>query len=166
MRIVCAHMYKSKLFAIITSVLVLGVSCAAYAQTHIDPPTVVVTKPVQPVSSIAPSGALRVPFTHVDLTARGTDIIINDITVVRTGMVDDSAFDDILLLDSDGEVLGEGSLDEEHTVHFTDPIYISRDRTMHLTVAANMADDLGEFDGQISSFTITNISASGYIKVK
>lgn len=159
-------MYKSKSFAIIISVLVLGVSCAAYAQTHIDPPTLVVTKPVQPVSSIAPSGALRVPFTNVDLTARGTDIIISEIVVVRTGMVDDRAFDDILLLDSDGEVLGEGSLDEDHTVSFTDQIYIPRDTTVRLTVAANMADDLGEFDGQISSFAITSISASGYIKVK
>jgi len=106
-----------------------------------------------------------VPFTNVDLTARGTDIIVNDVTVVRTGIADDEAFDDILLLNSNGEEVGEGSLDDDHTVHFTDPIYIRRNTTLRLTVAANMIDDLSEFEGQIPSFTITNISASGYLKL-
>lgn len=157
-------MNKSKWFAIVISVFVLSVAYVAYAQTF-DPSSLVVTKPVQPVNSIAPAGALHVPFTNVDLTARGTDIIVNDITVVRTGVADDEAFDDILLLDSNGEEVGSGSLDDDHTVHFTDPIYIPRNTTLRLTVAANMVDDLSEFEGQIPSFTITNISASGYLKL-
>lgn len=160
-------MDKSKSFAIITSVLILSIAYVAYAQTSqtFAPSSLVVTKPVQPVSGIAPAGALHVPFTNVDLTARGTDIIVNDITIVRTGVADDEAFDDILLLNPDGEEVGEGSLDDDHMVHFTDPIYIPRNTTLRLTVAANMVDDLEEFEGQIPSFTIMNISASGYLRL-
>ncbi|MBI2029991.1 hypothetical protein HYT05_00020 [Candidatus Kaiserbacteria bacterium] len=159
-------MNKSKSFAIIISVLFAGGSCVAYAQTSFDPPTIIVTKPVQPVSGIVPSGALHVPFTNVDLTARGTDIVVNDITVVQTGPADDRAVDEVLLLDSNGEVLGDGSLDDEHTIHFSDPIYLPRDTTLHLTVAVNTSDDLDEFDGQVLTFAVTSISASGYIAVK
>ena len=92
-------------------------------------------------------------------------MIVDDITVVKSGASDDDAFDDILLLGSNGEEVGEGSLDDDKTVHFTDPIYIPRDTTLRLTVAANMADDLTDFDGQIASFTITNITAHGYVPV-
>jgi len=159
-------MSKRKLFAIIISVPILSASCIAYAQTnHVDPPGLVVTTPIQPQSAIVPSGALHVPFTTVDLTARGTDIIIDSITVVKSGASDNEAFDDILLLDSNGEVVSEGSLDDDNTVHFTDPIYIPRDTTLRLTVATNMTEDLTDFDGQIASFTITNIAAHGYIPV-
>lgn len=160
------HMNKSKSFAIIISVLFAGVSCVAYAQTSFDPPALVVTKPVQPVSGIVPSGALHVPFTNVDLTARGTDIIVHDITVVRTGPADDRAVDEVLLLDPNGEVLGDGSLDDEHAIHFSGPIYITRDTTLRLTVAANISEELDEFDGQVLTLAVTSISASGYIAVK
>ena len=159
-------MNKSKWFAIIISAFVLSTACIAYAQTSFDPPTLVVTKPAQPISGIAPAGALHVPFTTVDLTARGSDIIVDDITVERIGAADDEAFEDILLVSSDGEVIDEGSLDDEHIVHFTEPIYITRNTALRLTVAANMAESLEEFDGHIPSFTIIGISASGYIKVK
>ena len=159
-------MNKSKWFAVVISTLVLSVSCVAYAQTYFDPPTLVVTKPVQPVSSIAPTGALHVRFTNADLTARGADIIVDDITVVKSGASDDEAFDDIVLINSEGEELGSGSLDDDHTVHFIDPIYIPRNTTLRVTVAANMVDDLTGFDGQVASFTITNIAAHGYIKVQ
>lgn len=166
-------MNKSKWFALIISILLLSGTYVAYAQTqnqnqnqnHFERSTLVITNPKQPVSSIAPSGALHVPFTKVDLTARGTDIIVNEITVVRTGPADDGAFDEILLLDSNGEELGDGSLDDEHTVHFTEAIYIPRDTTVHLIVAANMVEDLAEFAGQASSFTITDIQASGFLPV-
>lgn len=160
-------MNKSKWFALIISILLLSGTYVAYAQAQnlFERSTLVVTNPKQPASSIAPSGALHVPFTKVDLTARGTDIIVNEITVVRSGPADEEAFDEILLLDSNGEELGSGSFDGEHTIHFTDAIYIPRDTTLHLTVAANMVEDLEEFAGQASSFTITAIQASGFLPV-
>lgn len=160
-------MNKSKWFALIfVSIPLLAFALVTYAaEIYYDLPTLVVTKPAQPVSAIAPSGALHVPFTRADLTARGGDIIVEDITVVKNGPSDDEAFEDIVLLDSEGEELGEGSLDDEHTIHFTGPIYIPRNTTLRLTVAANIVEDLEEFEGQISSFTITDIKASGVIPV-
>lgn len=161
------HMNKSKLFAFIISVPIISIAYVAYAQTtYYDLPSLVITNPGQPASSIAPAGALHVPFTRVDLSARGGDIIVSEITVQRAGPADDEAFDDIVLLDGDGEELGEDSLDDEHTVRFTDPIHIPRNTTVQLTVAANMAEDLTEFEGQMSSFIITDIKASGYVPVQ
>lgn len=166
-RIVCAHMSKSKWFAIILSVPIIGISCIAYAQTtYYDLPSLTITNPGQPASSIAPSGALHVPFTRMNLTAHGGDIVVSEITVQRVGPTDDEAFDDIVLLDGDGEELGSDSLDDDHIVRFSDPIHIPRNTTVQLTVAANMAEDLTEFDGQMSYFMITDIKASGYLPVQ
>ncbi|MBY0473177.1 hypothetical protein K2Q00_02745 [Patescibacteria group bacterium] len=150
-------MNKSKLFAIIISSVVLGTAGIVYAQTYsahgAGSPVLEITKPAQPVSSIAPIGAQRVPFTKVDLTARGTDIQVDEITVIQTGFANDDALEDILFLDSDGEEI-------------TVPIVIPVGTTLHLTVAANIADDAEEFAGQAPSLTITNISASGIIYLK
>ncbi|TAJ15832.1 hypothetical protein EPO56_00720 [Patescibacteria group bacterium] len=160
-------MNKSKWFALVFGILLLSGGYATYARTqnHFERSRLIVTNPVQHISNIAPQGALHVPFTKVNLTARGTDIIVNKITVVRTGPADDGAFEDIVLLNSEGEVLGDGSLDGEHTVHFSEPIYIPRNTTIRLTVAANMAEDLAEFEGQISALVITDIQASGFLPV-
>lgn len=145
---------------------VISISFAAYAQTtYFDPPSLVITNPGQPAASLALSGALRVPFTRVDLTARGADIIVTEIAVQRVGPIDDEAFDEILLLDGDGEELGSDSFDDEHMIRFSEPIHIPRNATVQLTVAANMAEDLTEFDGQMSYFMITDIKASGYVPV-
>lgn len=150
-------MNKSKYIALIISVVVLGTAGVVYAQTYSasgsGKPELMITKPAQPASSIAPIGALRVPFTKVDLTARGTDIQIDEITVMQTGFADDDALEDIVFLDSDGEEI-------------TVPIIIPVGTTLHLTVAANIADDAEEFAGQVPSLTITNISASGIIYLK
>lgn len=164
--IVCADMNKSKWFAIIIAVPIISGSFVAYAQTtYFDPPSLVITNPGQPAASLALSGALHVPFTRVNLTARGADIIVDEITVQRVGPIDDEAFDEIVLLDGSGEELGSDSFDDEHIIRFSDPLHIPRNTTIQLTVAANMAEDLSEFDGQMSSFMITDIKAHGYVPV-
>ncbi|MBY0294376.1 hypothetical protein K2Q08_03545 [Patescibacteria group bacterium] len=150
-------MNKSKLFALIIGIVGLGLAGAVYAKTYSahgsGSPVLEITKPAQPMTGIAPIGAQRVPFTKVDLTARGTDIQIDEITVAQTGFADDDALEDILFLDSNGEEI-------------TVPIIIPIGTTLHLTVAANIADDAEEFAGQVPSLTITNISASGIIYLK
>src|SRR4051812_18839170 len=142
-------MNKRKSFAIILSAPILVVTAVAYAQTRYDPPTLVVTKPAQPAPTIAVTSALHVPFTNFDLTARGADIIVHEVVVQKGGISDSGVFGDIVLLDSKGEELGSDSLNSDDEAHFTDDIYIPQNTTLHLTVAANMADDLTEFDGQM-----------------
>ena len=161
-------MHKRKWFALIIGLSFFSLAAVAYASTttYFDPSELVVSVPAQPVSSIVPSGALHVPFTKFDLSARGTDIIVTSITVIRVGPADDAAFEDIELLDGDGNVLADGSLDDDHTVEFTEPLHIPRDTTLHITVAANMAEDLSEFDGQMSRFVVTQIAATGYVALQ
>ncbi len=150
---------------IIIGTFLLGITPAVYGQSNILSPRLVVSKPTQPSESLALPGALHVPFTTVDLTARNTDITVHSITVMRTGPAVDAIFDEILLIDDSGEELGGGSLDADHLVRFTEPIFIPVNTTLRIIVAANIADELAEFDGQKPSLTITEISATGYTEV-
>ncbi len=161
-------MNKSKSFALITGTVLCTFAVVSYAATTTFVPlsTLEITIPAQPVPGIAPSGALHVPFTKFDLTAHGSDIVVEKITVVRVGPADDEAFEDIVLLDAHGVVLADGALDDDHTVEFTDALYIPRNTTISITVAANMADDVTEFDGQMSTLAVTEILASGYAALK
>lgn len=161
---------KYKLFAYVFGLIIGGSALVVYAESvytrSFDLPVLLVTVPEQPAPGLAPAGALKVPFTNVNLTARGGDIVINEITVKRTGFAVDSVFDEIVLLDDGGEELGEGTLNSEHLVHFTEPIEIPRDTTLRLTVAANMAEEMEGLGGQMPSLTIMGITASGVLKLE
>jgi hypothetical protein len=157
-------MNKSKLLAFVGGSTLLAIAGVALAATSYAPATLVVSKPAQPASGIAPAGALRVRFTAFNLTAIGSDIMVDSVTVVQSGVADDEAFDGILLL-----VNGEAATDDkplrDQTVTFTDGLLIPRGETFHLMVAANMAEDLEEFDGQMPRFTVTDIKASTPIEI-
>lgn len=157
-------MTKSKLFAFTGSIGLMAVAGVALAATSYTPPTLVVSKPVQPASSIAPAGALRVPFTAFNLTAVGSDIVVDSITVVQSGVADDEAFDGILLL-SNGEPLTDDEPLRDQTVVFAEGFTVRRGETLHLMVAANMAEDVEAFDGQRPQFTVMDIKASAPIEV-
>jgi len=161
---------KSKIVASVAGMFVFSLAVVAYAEyasvQSFDLPTLVVEVPPQPTPRLAPARALKVPFTKVDLTARGGDIVIEKITVKRTGSSVDQVFDEILLLDSEGEELGEGVLNSEHLVHFTEPIEVARDTTLRVTVAGNMAEEMNGLGGLMPSLTIMNIVASGILKLE
>lgn len=124
------------------------------------PESLIVTTPTQPTGTLAPNGALYVPFTRVTLTAGGADVTVDSMTIRRTGPSQDRAFDSIVLLDEDNMPIDDGRLKYDHSVTIDLGITIPAGESQTITVAANMVEDLADYDGQIGTLEIESIAAS------
>jgi len=51
----------------------------------------------QPSATLAPQSSTRVPFTKFTVTAGASDVVINGITVERTGLAADAVFAGLIL---------------------------------------------------------------------
>ena len=123
-------------------------------------PTLIITPAAQPAHELAPANALYVPETAVTLTAQGGDVTVNHISARRVGASSDNAVSYVSLLDQDGNELTYGFIHSDHTVTFPDSFTIPSGTSMTVTVAANMASDLTDYDGQQVGFEIDSIDAS------
>ena len=158
-------MHKRNIFALAICALFVSVGFA-YAATPAPGPRLFVSAPSQPRNGLAVAGARQIPFTRFELAAVGGDVTIDSIRIRQTGPTPDDAIDDIVLLDSDGEEIADGSLGLDHEVTFDEPFTISDGTVAHLTVAADMAEDLDEYEGQIVTLSVVGISASHFIRVQ
>ncbi|MDO8482720.1 MAG: hypothetical protein Q7S86_02790 [bacterium] len=123
-----------------------------------------VTVPEQPAHTLAPAGAGWVPFTSITLTAGTKDVTVNSMTVQRTGYGADGAFFSIQLADEEGNPIGDDrSLRSDHKVDLGDPFVISTGQSKTITVMANMASDLTDYDGQMPIFQINSIQTSARV---
>lgn len=127
-----------------------------------EPPELIISSPAQPEAALALPGALHVPFTRVTFNARGTDIAITSFTVQQSGTADDAVFEEIGILNEEGEELGEERLKEGVAV-FTEQLLIRRNTSHTITIVGNMADELEEFEGQRPALSLTAITAEGYV---
>lgn len=115
----------------------------------------------QPVVSIAPAGALYVPFTRVTLTAGSADVTVRSITVERAGFGHDAMFDYLSLLDEDGSEITYGYLHADHRSKFDrDTFTVPAHTSKTVTIAGNMTADLTEYDGQMPILRVVAIDAS------
>lgn len=115
---------------------------------------------MQPAQTLAPAGALYVPFTSFTLTAGDTDVEVTKLTATRVGPGVDQAFDYVSLLDEQGDEVTYGYLLADHTVTFRDAFTVPAHETHTYTIAGNMKGDLTEYDGQRAGFDVTAITAS------
>ena len=120
----------------------------------------IITPAQQPAHMLAPANALYVPTTAATLTAQGGDVTVTRIVAKRVGPSSDGALSYVSLLDEDGNELSSASLHADHTVTFTDSFTIPANTSMDITVSANMASDLTDYDGQQLGFEIGSIDAS------
>ena len=118
-----------------------------------------VSTPEQPEQTIAPAGALYVPFTDVTVTAGATDVTIKSISVSRTGPSSNAAFIDIDLFDDTGAYLGIAYFDSNHVAKFTKPFVIPAGTTRTLSFVGDMAIDLSEHGGEMASLRVDSIEA-------
>jgi len=51
-----------------------------------------------PAAGTAPKGVARLPFTYVDMTATGGDVVVDSLTVQRGGIAQDTVFADLTFL--------------------------------------------------------------------
>lgn len=119
----------------------------------------------QPASSLAPENAARVPFTRFTLTANNGPVVVNGVTVERTGLAQDAVFSGVALLDENGNQIGiSKTLNANHqaTVGENNMI-INAGQTRTFTVAGNMAANLDPFQGQVVGLNVISINSSSAI---
>lgn len=117
----------------------------------------------QPVASLAPGSAARLPFTKVVLTASSAgDVTVNSVTAQRQSLAADAPFLGVVLLDQNGTQIGVAkTLNALHQVVLTGPVVIKAGTSKTLTIAANMdtAANLASYAGQVAQFAVVAIDA-------
>lgn len=115
----------------------------------------------QPAASLAPESAARVPFTKVVFTASSDgDITVNSVTVERQGLLDDSAFAGIVLLDENMVQVGlEKTLNASHRATLTEKFVVKAGQSRTMWVAGNMETDLDQESGQVGRVAVVAVDA-------
>jgi len=120
---------------------------------------------VQPANSLAVFNAARVPFTRFVVTAGNDgDVVMNSVTVQRTGLAVDSNFDGVVLLDEKGIQLGiSKTLNSNHQSTVGETVTIPRGTSKTFTVAANMSTAANVNGGEVGSFDVVAINTSATV---
>ena len=116
----------------------------------------------QPANSLAPQGAIRVPFTTFTLS-NGTNgpVTVTGVTVQRAGLAQDAVFAGIALVDSNGLQVGiSKTLNSNHQAVVGDTFTLQAGQSVTLTVAGNMASSLSSYAGQVAALSVVGINTS------
>ncbi len=118
----------------------------------------------QPAASLAPDNATRIPFTRFMVTAGNDgDVVMNSVTVERTGLANNSAFSGVILIDENGNQLGiEKTLNSNNQATVGEAVTIPRGQTRTFTVAANRADT-NSLAGQVASFSVIAVNTTAAV---
>lgn len=146
---------------------ILNAQCEKLTQTPPTTPTpetvtshLIVAPSGQPSPTLAPPGALFVPFTRFSLTAGSEDVEVKNITVARVGAGQDQAFDYIGLLDGEGTEVTFGYLNSTHQTVMRDSITIPAHTTETFTIVGGMISDVTDYDGQMPQLALVSLEAS------
>lgn len=111
--------------------------------------------------SLALAGAVRVPFTKLFLTAKGSDnIVIDSITVEKVGPVQHQAFITVSILDDTGYVLNYAYMQSNGKTTVKDVVTVPAGETVEVVVAGDPAVSLTDYQGQIAALQVIAIEAS------
>ncbi len=123
-----------------------------------------VTAGTQPVASLAPTSAARVPFTTITLTAGSSDVTVNSITVEKAGLGDDAVFSGVVLLNSAGQQIGiSKTLNSDHRAMVGEPWVIKAGTSQTVTVAGNMSASLTNYAGQVIGLKVVAVNTSATV---
>lgn len=135
-----------------TSGLTAGADyCAGTTPTPTPPPTSTGTLSVSLASDTPPAGiaiksASRVPFTKVQLTASGGDVVVDSWVVKRAGVASDSSFASIDIVDlaSNATLNDSGkTFSTDHLANFTEDLKVKSGTTAYVMLAGNIAASPG-----------------------
>ncbi len=105
----------------------------------------------------------RVPFTKINLTATGGDVIIDSMKVERTGSpASDSAFSGVNVLKPNGDLLSSTykTLNSVHQATFTENITISNGTTASYVLVGKIAD-VTTYAGEVPTLSLVSVTLSG-----
>jgi len=117
-----------------------------------------------PASGTAVKSAARVPFTKVNLTATGGDVIVDALVVQRTGLAQDGAFSGIDIIDAGtNRAINNTSktFNSLHQANFTDDFTVSKGTTKSIILAGNMASDLTSYSAETPSLSLSAVTLKG-----
>lgn len=124
-----------------------------------------VSAAAQPANSLAVENGSRVPFTKFTLTAGNDgDVTVNSVVVSRTGVMNKTAFDGVMLLDENGSIVGTDKVlnsNDQATIGTT--MVIPRGTSKTFTVAANMDENLDGEAGEVGGFAVVAINTSATV---
>ena len=115
---------------------------------------------MHPASSLFPTNSTRVPFTVLKFTApSGQDVIVNSLTVERTGLASDTAFSGVVALDEAGTQLGVAkTLNSTHQAVLTEKFTVSGGTTRVITIAGNAQTSNNSLGGQIGYLSLVGVA--------
>lgn len=121
----------------------------------------------QPVNSLSPQGAQRVPFTRFTLTAGNDgDVVVKGVVIQKTGFGQDAAFAGIVLVD---ETAGGMQLDiaktfnSLHQATVGGTFTVPKGTTHTFLVAGNMASSLTSYVGEAPSISVVSINTTATV---
>ena len=120
---------------------------------------------VQPANTLAVFNAARVQFTKFTVTAGNDgDVVMNSVTVQRTGLAVDTNFAGIVLLDQGGMQIGiSKTLNSNHQATIGEATTIPRGTSKTFTVAANMDSAANVNGGEVGSFDVVAVNTSAAV---
>lgn len=126
---------------------------------------VTVSAAAQPVNSLAPQGASRVPFTTFTITNNSSAAVtVNSVTVQRVGLGVDANFSGIVLLDSNGLQIGTAkTLNSNHQANVGDVGWsIPAGTSQTYTVAGNIATGQST-NGQVVALQVVAVNTGATV---
>ncbi|HWB34372.1 MAG TPA: peptidoglycan-binding domain-containing protein [Candidatus Paceibacterota bacterium] len=131
----------------------------------------VVSAAAQPANAIAPQGASRVPYTAFTVTANGSNVTLNSVTVQRQGPSLDTDFSGVVLVDAaTGVQLGTARvLDANHSATIGSPITIPAGTSKTFWVSGNIAACPASGtcttpgSGDVASFAVTAVNTNSTV---
>lgn len=126
--------------------------------------SVTVSAAAQPVNSLAPLGATRVPFTTFTMTNNSNAAVtVSSVTVQRVGLGVDNNFSGIVLLDSNGLQTGTAkTLNSNHQTNL-DGFTLAAGASQTFTVAGNISSSASANSGQIVGLQVVAINTSATV---
>lgn len=118
-----------------------------------------------PAAAIVVTNAARAPFTKINLTAAGADVVVDSMTLQRTGTAaQDGAFSSItVILDSeDGDQLGTNkTLNASHQTVVYDDITVTAGTTKSIYLVGNMGTISTTYAGEVPTLSLVAMTLKG-----
>lgn len=125
--------------------------------------SLMVTAGAQPANALAVKLAARVPFTKFVVSAGSSDVTINSVTVQRVGLLENTAFSGVVLLDQNGMQIGLAkTLNSNDQAILGEPFVVKAGTSQTLTVAGNMSS-LSANSGQTGGLNVVAINTSASV---
>lgn len=126
--------------------------------------SITVAAGAQPVNSLAPLGASRVPFTTFTVSNNSSAAVtVNSVTVQRVGLGVDNNFSGIVLVDSNGLQIGTAkTLNSNHQANL-DGFTIPANSSMTVTVVGNISSTATSNSGQIVGLQVVAVNTGATV---